>query len=536
MRKIREVLRLKYACGVSDRVISRSVGIGRTAIAEYVRRAAVIGISWPIPEELDDTALERKLFAPAGSNPPRSKPLPEWGHIHAELRRRGVTLALLWEEYRGHHPDGYGYSRFCDLYVEWRHGITATMRQTHAAGEKLFVDFAGDTVLVFDGLTGEVRAAKIFVAVMGASNYTFAQARFSEALPDWIGAHVDALTFLGGVPKALVCDNLKAGVTVVSRYEPGVNRTYQDLAAHYGTTIMPARPRKPRDKAKVEAAVLIVQRWILARLRNRRFFSLAELNVAILILVDELNARLMRKLGASRREFFDTIDRPALRPLPAEPYQYAEWRRARVAPDYHVEVQGHFYSVPSRMIRQVVEVRATEATIEVFHRGTRIASHARSGVKRRHTTIPEHMPSAHRRYAFWTPARLLAAAEKVGRPRLRCARRSCGQSRIPSRASDPVSASCGWKRPMGRNVSKPHAAVGSASAQRAIGRSPRSSRPAWTRPSFPTPPPTPIPSSTATSVAAATTTDQPTRRPYAQQPHPRTSRRSRARRHGQGLR
>jgi transposase len=213
MRKIREVLRLKYACGASDRVISRSVGIGRTAIAEYVRRAAVIGISWPIPEELDDTALERKLFAPAGYNPPRSKPLPDWGHVHAELRRRGVTLALLWEEYRGHHPDGYGYSRFCDLYVEWRHGITATMRQTHAAGEKLFVDFAGDTVPVFDGLTGEVRAAKIFVAVMGASNYTFAQARFSEALPDWIGAHVDALTFLGGVPKALVCDNLKAGVT-----------------------------------------------------------------------------------------------------------------------------------------------------------------------------------------------------------------------------------------------------------------------------------------------------------------------------------
>jgi len=212
MRKIREVLRLKYACGASDRVISRSVGIGRTAIAEYVRRAAVIGISWPIPEEIDDTALERKLFAPAGYNPPRSKPLPDWGHVHAELRRRGVTLALLWEEYRGHHPDdSYGYSRFCDLYVEWRHGITATMRQTHPAGEKLFVNFAGDTMPVFDGLTGEVRAAKIFVAVMGASNYTFAQARFSEALPDWIGAHVDALSFLGGVPKALVCDNLKAG-------------------------------------------------------------------------------------------------------------------------------------------------------------------------------------------------------------------------------------------------------------------------------------------------------------------------------------
>ncbi len=414
MRKIREVLRLKYACGVSDRVISRSVGIGRTAIAEYVRRAAVIGITWPIPEELDDTALERKLFAPAGYNPPRSKPLPDWGHVHAELRRRSVTLALLWEEYRGHHPDGYGYSRFCDLYVEWRHGITATMRQTHAAGEKLFVDFAGDTVPVFDGLTGEVRAAKIFVAVMGASNYTFVQARFSEALPDWIGAHVDALTFLGeGAEGARLRQSEgrgHGGEPLRARRQPDLPGSCRPLRHHHYAGAAP----QAAHKAKVEAAVLIVQRWILARLRNRRFFSLAELNVAIRILVDELNARLMRKLGASRREFFDTIDRPALMPLPAEPYQYAEWRRARVAPDYHVEVQGHFYSVPSRLIRQVVEVRATEATIEVFHRGTRIASHARSGVRRRHTTIPEHMPSAHRRYAFWTPARLLAAAEKIG--------------------------------------------------------------------------------------------------------------------------
>jgi transposase len=414
MRKVREVLRLKYACGASARVIAQSLGIGRTVIGEYIRRAAVIGITWPIPAELDDTALERKLFAPAGYNPSHSKPLPDWSRIHAELRRRGVTLALLWEEYRASEADGYGYSRFCDLYGEWRRGITATMRQTHAAGEKLFVDFAGDTVAVFDAVTGEARDCKIFVAVLGASNYTYAEARFSEALPEWICAHVNTFAFLGGVPKAVVCDNLKAGVTAASRYEPSVNRTYQDLATHYGTTVMPTRPRKPRDKAKVEAAVLIVERWILARLRNRRFFSLTELNAAIRILVDELNARLMRKLGASRREFFKSIDQPALLPLPAEPYQYAEWRRARVAPDYHVEVRGHFYSVPSRLIRQVVEVRSTEYTIEVFHRGVRVASHARSPVQHRHSTIPEHMPSAHRRYAFWTPARLLAAAEKIG--------------------------------------------------------------------------------------------------------------------------
>ncbi len=414
MRKVREVLRLKYACRASERVIARSMGIGRTAVGEYIRRAAVVGITWPIPVELDDAALERKLFAPAGYNPPRSKPLPDWNRVHAELRRRGVTLALLWQEYRAEEADGYGYSRFCDLYGEWRRGITATMRQTHAAGEKLFVDFAGDTMPVLDALTGEARGCKIFVAVLGASNYTYAEARFSEALPEWICAHVNTFAYLGGVPKAIVCDNLKAGVTAASRYEPTVNRTYQDLAAHYGTTIMPTRPRKPRDKAKVEGAVLIVERWILARLRNQRFFSLVELNAAIRALVEELNTRLMRKLGASRREFFESIDRPALLPLPPEPYQYAEWRRARVAPDYHVEVQGHFYSVPSRLIRQVVEVRITEQTAEVFHRGVRVASHARSPVKHRHTTIPEHMPSAHRRYAFWTPARLLAAAEQIG--------------------------------------------------------------------------------------------------------------------------
>ena len=291
MRKVREVLRQRYACGASERVIAQSLGIGRTAVGEYIRRAAVIGITWPVPGELDDAALERKLFAPAGYNPPQSKPLPDWAHVHAELRRRSVTLALLWQDYRRQHPDGYGYSRFCDLYGEWRRGVTATMRQAHAAGEKLFVDFAGDTMPVFDAITGEVRDTKIFVAVLGALNYTYAEARFSEGLPDWIGAHVNALAFLGGVPKAIVCDNLKAGVTTASRYEPGENRTYQDLATHYGTTIMPTRPRKPRDKAKVEGAVLIVERWILARLRDRRFFALAELNIAIHALVDELNAR-----------------------------------------------------------------------------------------------------------------------------------------------------------------------------------------------------------------------------------------------------
>jgi len=412
MRKVREVLRLKYACGASDRLIAQSLGIGRTSVGEYLRRAAVVGITWPV--ELDDGELERQLFTPPGFYAEPTRPPPDWGRIHAEMRRRGVTLVLLWEEYRSLHADGYGYSRFCDLYGEWRRGITATMRQTHIAGEKLFVDYAGDTVPVIDGLSGEVRAAHVFVAVLGASNYTFATARWSEGLSDWIGVHVEALGFIGGVPKLIVCDNLKAGVTEACRYEPGINRTYQDMASHYGTSILPARVRRPRDKAKVENGVLIVERFILARLRDRQFFSLDELNRAIAALLVDLNAKLMRKLGASRREFFETIDRPALMALPAEPYQYAEWKKCRLAPDYHVELHGHYYSAPHSLIREVLEARLTAGTIELFHKGKRVASHARSALRNRHTTIAEHMPSSHRRYAEWTPARIDREAERIG--------------------------------------------------------------------------------------------------------------------------
>ena len=416
MRKVREVLRLRHACGASVRTIARSVGVGHTTVAEYLRRTSVIGITWPVPAGVDDVELERRLFTPAGFHRAPTRAMPDWNHVHAELRRRGVTLLLLllWEEYRAEQPEGYGYSRFCGLYIEWRRGVSATMRQTHVAGEKLFVDYAGDTVPVFDGATGEERRAHVFVAVLGASNYTYAEARWSEGLADWVGAHVNAFAFIGGVPKLLVCDNLRAGVTAACRYEPGINRTYQDMATRYGTAVLPARVRRPRDKAKVETAVLIVGRFVLARLRHRRFLSRGELNEAIGELLGDLNARLMRKLGASRREFFDTIDRPALLPLPAEPYAYAEWRRCRVAPDYHVELHGHFYSVPSRLIREVVEARITDTTVEVFHAGQRVAAHPRSALRRRHTTTPGHMPSAHRRYASWTPARMLSFAAQIG--------------------------------------------------------------------------------------------------------------------------
>jgi transposase len=414
MRKVREVLRLRHALGVSERQIAVTVGISRSTVGEYLRRAAVVGITWPVPEGLDDGELERQLFTPPTFDPAPARPLPDWAYVHKELKRCSMTLLLLWEEYRAAHADGYGYSRFCDLYRAWRGSISPTMRQAHGPAEKLFVDFAGDTVPIFDAAAGTERRAHIFVAVLGASNYTYAEPRWSEGLADWIGAHVNALAALGGVPKAIVCDNLKAGVTATSRYEPGINRTYQELAEHYDTAILPARPKKPRDKAKVEVAVQIVQRFVLARLRNRRFFSLVELNAAIRECVADLNAKIMRKLGVSRNELFAEIDRPALKALPQAPYEYAEWKKCRVAPDYHVEIADHYYSVPSRLIREELEARITDTTVEILHRGARVASHARSYARHRHTTIPEHMPSAHRRYAEWTSARMMREAEKIG--------------------------------------------------------------------------------------------------------------------------
>jgi len=414
MRKIRDVLRLTQAMGMSRRLVSEATGISKTAVGEYVRRSTVAGLSWPIPDEIDDAELERRLFASLASASSAARSEPDWSDIHTELKRRGVTLALLWQEYRAEHAQGFAYSWFCERYSDWRRCLSPTMRQTHVAGEKLFVDWAGDTVPVFDLATGQERRVHIFVAALGASNYTYAEARWTETLPDWIGAHVNALAAIGGVPKALVPDNLKAGITKPSRYEPGINRTYQDLADHYDCVVLPARVRKPRDKAKVEVAVLIVERFVLAKLRNRRFFSLAELNAAIRDCVMAINAKIMRRVGKSREELLATLDGPALKALPATPYSYAEWKRARVAPDYHIAIAGHYYSVPSKLIREIVEARITSATVEIFHKGQRVASHAFSAVGNRHTTIIEHMPSAHRRYAEWTPARMMREAAKVG--------------------------------------------------------------------------------------------------------------------------
>jgi transposase len=416
MRQVRDVIRLKSA-GVSHHEIARRVGVAPSTVRLTLRRVAAAGLSWPLPAEMSDVALEAALFSAVGTKQGhRRQAEPDWALIHRELKRKHVTLAILWDEYIEAQPDGYRYSRFCELYRSWEGRISVTMRQSHAGGDKLFVDYAGDTVsVIIDRLTGERRAAQIFVAVMGASNFTYAEASWTQGLGDWIGAHTRALAALGGVPNLLVPDNTKVAIIKACLYEPQVNRTYAELAAHYGCAVLPARPRKPRDKAKVEGAVLIIERWLLGRLRHRCFFGLGELNAAIADLLVRLNERRpIRRLGRTRRELLEELDRPHLKALPAEPYSFAEWRMRRVGIDYHVEIDNHFYSVPHRFARAEVEARLTPRTVEIFAKGERIAAHIRSSGNGRHTTVPEHMPSSHRRYADWTIDRIRRDAARIG--------------------------------------------------------------------------------------------------------------------------
>ena len=416
MRKIKEVLRLLWVCDLGQRQISRSTGVSKTTVGNFERRAKRAGLTtWDAVEKMDDTDLEDLLFTE--SEPARGTEfvVPCWSKIHTEMQRKGVTLSLLWDEYKQLHPvDGFQYSRFCDLYQQWRGKLDLSMRQVHLAGEKLFVDYSGQTMQVVDPSTGEVREAEIFVAVLGASNYTYAEATWSQSLPDWISSHVRAFSFFGGVSEIVVPDNLKSGVDKPCRYEPDVNATYHELAVHYGAAVIPARVRKPKDKAKVEVGVQIAERWILACLRNRMFFSLEELNTAIAELLERLNDRPFKKLSGTRRSRFEGIDKPALKPLPAKRYEYADWSKARVGPDYHVEVDGSYYSVPYELVKTQLETRATATTVEILHKGKRVASHQRSIRKGQYSTVPEHMPRSHRAYAEWTPERIVSWASKSG--------------------------------------------------------------------------------------------------------------------------
>jgi transposase len=413
VRKIKEILRLACEANLSRRQIARSLSVSPTTVGECLKRAGEAGLSWPLPPETDDDALERLLYHEREKAPQR--PLADLREVHSELGRKGVTLLLLWEEYREHHPEvHYSYPHFCRLYRDWVKELELCLRQTHKAGERTFVDWAGEGINISDPETGEVCEAPVFVACLGFSSLTFARAYPSMELPHWIKAHTDAFSYFEGVSRILVPDNTKTGVRSACRYEPDLNPTYQEVATHFGCAVIPQRSRKPRDKAKVESGVLQVQRWVLAPLRNRTFFSLAEANQALSERLEILNGRKMKVLEASRRELFERVERKALLPLPQRPYEYAEWKTAKVNIDYHIEVDGHYYSVPYRLVGERVWVRLTSTSVEVTLKGRRVASHPRSFKKGQATTADEHRPASHRAYLEWTPSRIISWAQETG--------------------------------------------------------------------------------------------------------------------------
>jgi transposase len=415
MRKIKEVLRLKYVCGLSAREIARGCQVSRSTVADYLMKAQAAGLSWPEASALTDTQIDQRLF-PQPMPSSIKRPEPDYEYIYNELRKYrkfNLTLIQVWLEYKDEHPDGYQYSQFCDGYRRWKGKLDYYMRQEHRYGEKVFIDYS-DGLSIVDLATGELILTQLFLAVWGASNYTYAEATLSQTLPEWIGSHRRALEYFRCAPRVLVPDNLKSGVSKACKYEPELNPTYADMAEHYGCAVVPARPRKPRDKAKAEAGVLLAQRWILAVLRKRTFYSLAELNAAIRECLELLNTRPMRRLKKSRRELFEAMERPSALPLPARSYEYAEWLKARVGFNYHVEVEDHSYSVPFQLLHEKLDIRLTATTIEALHKGDRVAAHARSYVKGGYTTLKEHMPPEHRAYAEWSPSRFIKWAGKTG--------------------------------------------------------------------------------------------------------------------------
>jgi transposase len=414
MRQLREILRLKFDAKLGHRAIARACAAGLGTITGALQRATAAGVTWPLPPELDDAALEARLYARPAYNTTRHRAVPDWAQLHQELKKPGVTLQLLWEEYRAAHADGYGRTQFCTHYQHWARKLKPSMRQVHRAGEKLFVDFSGKRPHVVEANTGEAIPVELFVGVLGASGLIYAEATRSQDLSSWIGAHVRMLDYFHGSPAIWTPDNLKSGVTTADRYEPEINRTYLELAQHYGAVVIPTRVARPKDKPKVEVSVQIAQRWILAALRHQTFFTLADLNAAIWARLDVINDRPMKRLGVSRRALFEQTDRPALKPLPRTRYELAEWKTCRVNIDYHIEVDHNFYSVPYQLVHERVEARATASTVEVFFRGRRLTAHQRTTGRGRFVTKVEHMPRAHRAHAEWTPSRLIAWAEQTG--------------------------------------------------------------------------------------------------------------------------
>jgi transposase len=415
MRKIKEVLRLKFKCGLGIRQIGRSIKASHSTVSDYLHRAKKKGInSWPLDPDIDDNKLEELLFPEDPSSKSASKHFPNFTKIHKELKCKGVTLFLLWEEYKEIYTEGYSYSQFCEHYSQFKKSQEICLRQNYYGGDKMFVDYAGQTIPIQNPSTGEIAYAQLFVACLGASNYSYAEATWTQSLPDWIKCHIHAYEYFQGVPNATVPDNLKSGVSRACRYDPDINPTYQEMAEYYGTAIVPARKRKPRDKAKVEAGVLVVERWIIAALRNHVFFRLEQLNQAIAQLLEKLNHRSFKKLPGCRYQLYREVDVPALNPLPEKPYEYAEWKQPTVHIDYHVEIKKHYYSVPYTYTRKKLDARITDKTIEIFYQGSRIASHVRSYKKGGFSTIESHRPPKHQEYLKWNPERFLKWASKIG--------------------------------------------------------------------------------------------------------------------------
>jgi len=414
MRKIRDILRLRMEAQLSIRQIQASTKISVGAIQKLLKQAQALDLAWPLPDNLDDTRLAALFYPEADTQGSGRYQEPDWEQIHCDLRRKGVTKQLLWEEYTEQYPNRcYSYSQFCDRYLKWRGRLNRSMRQTHKAGEKCFIDYCGPTLPIVSPTTGEVRQAQVFVAVLGASNYTFAEATYSQSLQDWLQSHVRAFEFYGGVTELVIPDNLRSGVSKACRYDPDLNPAYQQWAEHYQTVVIPARPYKPKDKSKAEVGVQIVERWIMARLRHHTFFSLGELNQVIKTLLADLNQRPFKQLPGNRRQAFEQLDQPVLRPLPRQPYQYIDIKTVKVNIDYHVEYQQHHYSVPHQYVGERLELHASDTLIQLYFQRRAVASHPRSrstGL----TTEPAHMPERHRKHQQWTPERLRQWADTIG--------------------------------------------------------------------------------------------------------------------------
>ncbi len=423
MRQVREVLRLRYEHDRTHREIAVAVGMSSSSVCDYLARAERAGLTWAVARDLSEGEIATRLFRYVERNEPAARAPIDLAWVRREMRRTGVTMYLLWTEYaeaaraRDASVRPYQYSQFCDAYARHRRALSPVMRQVHRAGEKLFIDFSGKRPDIVDPKTGEVIAVELYVAVLGASSYTYVEATRSQSLANFVGATVRALDFLDAVPAVLTPDNLKSAVTKACRYEPEINATFAEMGKHYGCVIIPARPRKPRDKAVVEVGVQIAQRWILACLRHRTFFSLDELNAAIDELLEKLNARpFARGREGCRRSEFETIDRPAMKPLPPTRYVLAQWKfDVGVGLDYCVEFDGRIYSVPCALIQQRVDVRATASAVEILRNNERVAVHVRSfGPKGRPTIAPEHRPRSHREYGAWPPDRMIRWAESIG--------------------------------------------------------------------------------------------------------------------------